>query len=70
VIGKESELSSFEQESEMADRREGGQQFPVECGIPGLGNRQFSRKECQRSPSPVFQLLESGPHMGVGGIYR
>jgi hypothetical protein len=46
VIGQESEFPPFEQESEMSDRCEGGQQFPIEGGVPGLSDGQLSGEEC------------------------
>ena len=41
MVGKQAELSSLQYEPEMSDRAEGGQQLPVEGGVPGARPRQL-----------------------------
>jgi hypothetical protein len=70
VIRQEAETAAFQEETEMAYRRERGQELTIESGVPGLGGRQLFQKESQRLPGLALQLLQDSTNMSVRGINR
>ena len=70
MICKNSKLSTFKHESEVAERRESSKQFTVKGGVFLLRIRELLGIECYQSPRTVQELLKNCTQVGVRSIHR
>jgi hypothetical protein len=66
VIGKNGEMSPFQQVAEVKDAAVHGEELSVEGAVPALCRAQLLGEESQRLPGlPCLSLLQYGADMGA-----
>ena len=65
VVCEKGERTTFEEKSEMFDRKESGQEFSVKSGIAGFCGGKFFGEKGKGLPRTICFLLEDSSHMGI-----
>ena len=69
MIREKPETVPLQKESEVPDRRVGGQQLLVKGGIFRLCGGELPGEKGEGLPITSFQLLQNATHVGIGSVH-
>ena len=68
VVSKQSERTTFEEETEMANREKNSQKFTIKSGVTGLRRRKLFGIKGKGLPMATDLLLKDSTNMGVRSV--
>ena len=68
VVGEKGEMTTFQEETEMADRGIGCQELSVESGVFGFCGGKLVGEKDKGGPGATKMLLKNSTHMRVGQV--